>query len=628
MSMSNQIQLVAFFFAGNLVPATADSASALVAPVHDSVEADAPPDGGLDGLTEAGYTLAAFLVAAAAIQAMKQRNRCKNAASASLQKSAKFGSKHAAPAARKSAFASQNRTGALLAARQSATPSAASSAPCERDGRRPAPQGGARQTLRSRDAEENDVLAAAVRVGRAFELPRLMDAARARAAANGADEASLSTSATPAAVVCAEGVRRAPLLPRGACRLRPLRRPHRRQLHQHVELAALLRRGGLGLREMRGVCRLSAPEWETMGNDFVNIVRFHVQLLDAARLREFLLRLRGTGFQLDSIARNRALSMCVSGKAPELAEVLADVEVSGVALDIIGYNTLMKCFAQAKQPDRCFHLYDDLRLLGLEPSDVTLGILLDACVDAGDHDQARQVFNDMRGSGFKLNAVHFTTFMKGLVSAGQLTEAMDVFEAMLASDETKPDLVTYSTLVKAHADHGNVTDAIHVLERMMKQGIAPDAVIFNIVLTGCCVKPMEAKQIFHVFQWLTNKGLRVSTSTLSILVKALAKSCAWDAALDMLEKAPERLQLWPEARLYGQLAQACVQCGDASKAVDAYALMVRAAARQGVGVDKASNARLLRLCSSCGGFRIFEAVSAAGGLMEPEAVDALLADLA
>eukprot|EP00928_Gymnodinium_smaydae_P086073 TRINITY_DN698_c0_g1_i2.p2 TRINITY_DN698_c0_g1~~TRINITY_DN698_c0_g1_i2.p2 ORF type:complete len:384 (-),score=88.61 TRINITY_DN698_c0_g1_i2:150-1301(-) len=330
------------------------------------------------------------------------------------------------------------------------------------------------------------------------------------------------------------------------------------------------------------------------------------------------------------ITRNRALAVCVANKAFDLAGLLADSRACGTPMDTIAYNTIMKGWAQSGQTGRCFDLYAKMQEEGLVPSQVTFGILLDASIDAGDFDRVRASFRDIRNAGIQLNVVHYTTFIKGLVGAGELKDAMGVLEEMLKSHDTKPDLVTYSTLVKALADSGKVVEAIKVLERMLAQGITPDAIIFNIVLTGCCVDAMDSKEVIEVFDWLVKHGLRTTAATVSILLKAFACTNAFDEALELLEKARERLGLWPEGRHFAQLAQACAKEGCGARAMDAYAAMVRSAYAEGVGVDETSNGRLLRLCSSCGeapaASRLYQAVMQAGGLLDSGAISAALAE--
>jgi pentatricopeptide repeat protein len=365
------------------------------------------------------------------------------------------------------------------------------------------------------------------------------------------------------------------------------------------------------------------------GTDFVNMVRYHVSYrCDPRVMYQFCEDLHAKGFRLDCISRNRALSACSSNKALYLAEILSEDKFGEASMDTVGYNTLMKGYAQAGEPARCFDLYEKMKIVDQAPSEITFGILLDACIDAKEFERAKHVFRDLKNSGVTMNVVHYTTFMKGLANAGELADATEVLQEMLRSRHIKPDLVTYSTIVKAYSDHGQVMDAINVLKQMLDQAIFPDAIIFNIVLTGCCVNAMEPTQIFQIFQRLRKFGLKTSTTTLSIMIKALALTKSWGLALDMLETSPERLNLLPEARLYAQLAQACVKAGHSAQALETYAAMVRAAGRHGSAVDEESNSRLCRLCASCGkSFRatkISQAVARAGGFLNIETLDELL----
>jgi len=365
------------------------------------------------------------------------------------------------------------------------------------------------------------------------------------------------------------------------------------------------------------------------GNDFINMIRHHLVYQRGSEvMKRTIDGLVSKGFRLDALSRNRAISTCTQKKAMELADILAEDRIGETSMDTVGYNTLMKGYAQIQETDRCFELYEKMKSSNQAPSEITFGILLDACIDSKEFVRAKEVFSDLRKSSVCVNVIHYTTFMKGLANAGHLKDADDVLDEMLHSATTKPDLVTYSTLIKAHADRGNVTDAMRVLKLMLDQHIVPDAVVFNIILTGCCVNPMEPPQIFNVFQWLTSHGLTTSTTTLSILIKALAKTNAWDSALEMLEGAPERLHIWPQARLYSQLAQSCAKVGNGKKAIEAYTAMVREAARRGNAVDDEMNSRLCRLCASSGeasmATKISQVVTRAGGYVDVSTLDDLM----
>lgn len=338
-------------------------------------------------------------------------------------------------------------------------------------------------------------------------------------------------------------------------------------------------------------------------HDFLNMARYHAHNRDLAGLQRTVVYFMQRGCKVDAISRNRALSACCSTGALDLAEVLLAFGLCPEGPDAVAYNTVIKGYSKIGKLARCFELYEELRAAGVPPSEMTFGILLDTCNGANELDRAREVFADLSRSGLKLNVVHYTTFMKGLLSAGHLDDASAVLNLMLKSPDTAPDLVTYSMLVKAHADRGNVAESMRTLEQMMRQGIEPDAVVLNIVLGGCCTRPMPPAKVHQVLNRLMVYGLQPSTVTLSILVKAFVKSQAFVEALDLLVEAPNHLGVdLPEARLFTQLAQACARAGRGSTALKVYASMVQVTAcrRGAFAVAEVSSARMSQICSSAG----------------------------
>merc|ERR1719359_450062 len=226
--------------------------------------------------------------------------------------------------------------------------------------------------------------------------------------------------------------------------------------------------------------------------------------------------------------------------------------------------------------------------------------MLDACVGAEDLDRAKKVFAELCGSGLRLNVVHCTTLIKGLIAAGRLDEASDVLTEMLATPGAKPDLITYTTLVKAYADRGKVAAAMTILEKMVEQGVPPDEIIFNGVLGSCCGGPAEPAVTLHTFDVLVKKGLKPSTMTLSILLKALLLSGAWSTALTTLEKSALRFSMEPEARLYTQISTAALRAHRGDVALEAYRQMLQRTRQRGETLDPSMSSRLLRQCTANG----------------------------
>jgi len=469
---------------------------------------------------------------------------------------------------------------------------------------------------------ETDALANAVRGGKAAELPRLLD---------GAVRRSLAVISRQQSPITEEEV--ATALLHSALRACAANRCFNDAIAAYEHMAGRVGVGSSGLwsvllycivedgsfgkckHAFENLCKLGEPS----GHDFVNMVRCFAAQQDAKGLQEMLTSVRPP---IQNYAFNRALAACGASKtALHLAEALVDSGI-GEELDAVGYNTLMKYSGRSGNFARCFELHAEMIAKGLKATEVTFGILLDACVAAKEFEQAKKVFEDLCSSGLQLNVVHCTTFIKSLLSANKLDEAAAVLREMSSSSGVKPDLITYSTVTKAYSDAGDVCSALKVLQEMIEEGVRADEIIFNSVLTGCSIFPMKSTEVVETFETLVRLGMRPSTTTLSILLKALAHTQAWTTSLQVLNDAPRTFKLEPEARLYVQLCQACVKARASAEVLEVFDAFLVAMSRRNERVDQAFVSRLLRSCVLNGdqqlAAKLRQAVLLAGIAIEPQ----------
>lgn len=468
-------------------------------------------------------------------------------------------------------------------------------------------------------AVEADALASAARTGDAEQLPHLLDASMSRLM----QEQRL---AKPADVVLE-------VLLLASLRACASKRYFREALQVYSHIADRLGRVCPSVWSLLLWSAVEVGHYKSCGQfierlskdgvptsqDFVNMVRYYVHRRDLDALTDKLKQFQARGWKIDAIARNRALSICATGRSLDLAQALVE-HLAAVPMDAIAYNIMMKVFASTGDVLKAFEMYAEMQRANILPNEMTFGILLDACIDHNHMNHAREVFSDLRRSGLELNVILYTTFMKGLVNEGELTEAIGILEEMCTQRNAMPDLVTFSTLAKAFATAGNIAMCVELLERMMRLGIQPDGVLFNMVLTSCAAKPVDPEETQRLFIWLVKRGLKPSTATISVLIKAFSLSKSWRHALDVLEVAPDHYNVWPEPRVYGQLAQSCSQAGCRFEVLETYVAMVRAAGKQGAMVKKSNSTRLHRLCVLSGlgasSAKIFDALNQSEGRVD------------
>lgn len=455
---------------------------------------------------------------------------------------------------------------------------------------------------RAPSTHATDALAAAVRSGKFSELPRLLDTAYSRASVScGGDTHALKAEATQHLL---STLRACATVRRHGEALCIFHHVADRIDDNCTSVWSLLLYNAVEAKFFDScadfVDKLST-QTVLSSYDLVNIVRYHAHWHDMSGLHRLLEKQNVLGAKVDGITRNRALAACVAEGALDVADILLMGGVWSEDLDTVGFNTLMKGYAHAGQISKCFEIHIQMQAEGLQSSEITFGILLDACISSNSLDSARRVFNDLRCSGLCVNAVHFTTFIKGLVGAGHFHEADAVFREMMHSPHTEPDLITYSTLVKAYADGGQMASAINILKQMMSRNVKTDEVIFNSLLNGCVCRPspLQSAEVFAVFDEIIIYGLKPSAATFSILLKALVRCDAWDSALQLLADIPVRFGMETEPRLYAQLAQSCIRAGQSMHLELVFASFLSTAAAQNPQTSENINGRLLKQCLRC-----------------------------
>jgi len=455
---------------------------------------------------------------------------------------------------------------------------------------------------------EGDTLVRAVKAGNAVYLPELLDKALARSSAATSPEHSQGTAEEVATALLHSALR--------ACAANYC---FGDAIAAYEHMAGRIGSGSSGVWSVLLYCIVEARSYDNFQqvfenlrkqgalseHDFVNMVRCYIATQDAKGLRKALATLCASSQFVDCYTWNRALASCVGSESALLmSEALVDSGICLEGLDAVGYNTLMKYNAHAGKFSRCFELHKEMLAKGLQASEVTFGILLDACVAAKDLDASKKVFDDLCSSAVRLNVVHCTTFIKSLLAAGDFDGAATVLKEMSTSSGVKPDLITYSTVIKAYADAGHVQPGLKILQEMIQDGVKSDEIVFNCLLAGCSVLPVKAADIMQTFETLIGLGMRPSTTTLSIMLKGLAQTQAWTESLRLLRDAPQTLRLEPETRLFVQLAQACVKVHATTEVVDIVEVMLEAVLRRRERIDPALVSRLLRSCTQNGEARL------------------------
>merc|ERR1719484_55070 len=307
-----------------------------------------------------------------------------------------------------------------------------------------------------------------------------------------------------------------------------------------------------------GLAGLTAPTYGSM-------IKAYGRARDIERVRELWGEMRAhhvtptsitLGCMVDALVRNS-----LPDEAFDLVRGIRDESEYADILNTVIYSTLLKGFAQARQPVRVQDVFEEMKQMGIACNTVSYNTMLDANAMTGKMDRADELFREMQASG------------------------------------VSPDVITYSTLVKGYCQAGDIDRGYQVLNEMVKSGVhEPDEILYNSLLDGCA-KQHRVDDALNLLEDMHKHHVRPSNFTLSILVKLLGRSRRLNQAFAMVEETCKKFDLQANIHVYTCLIFACFQNRQMPRALQLHDSMITEA---GVEPDERTYAVLARGCLTAG----------------------------
>lgn len=311
--------------------------------------------------------------------------------------------------------------------------------------------------------------------------------------------------------------------------------------------------------------------------DYVLFFRTYVALNDADAAEKCFRKL---GPECTTLMLNLLLLTCVNSKdaarAHRILEEAHGLEETGgqesKMVDIVSYNTVIKGYAQASEPTKCFDCLHEMMRRKLEPDDITFGTLLDACIVDNDMGAANEVVSLLMDRNRPMDTVMSTLFIKGLVRANCLPKAMDLYEEMKRREGAHPDIVTYSVLIKALVDQHELEKALSLLEDLRKAGLEADDIILTHLLEGCRHSSQHALGK-NLFDDMMAAGVKPSEFTLVTMLKLHGRCGAHEEARELVKTWEDTYALKPSVIHFTCIMSGCLRTKKYDEAWMAYELM-------------------------------------------------------
>jgi pentatricopeptide repeat protein len=317
---------------------------------------------------------------------------------------------------------------------------------------------------------------------------------------------------------------------------------------------------------------------------------------DLSRILELI---EESGLALDEVLISSVIEGCMKAQRLDLLEEqLCSYSKQGVCLNISApaYGSMIKAFGSAGNVDRVWTLWQEMRRSKVQPSEVTLGCMVDALVTNSSVDSAWQLVQELwneEGERCLVNTVIYSTILKGFAINRRMDKAVALYDEMksrnvacntivyntmlnafvrcgdlkripklledmrAATPPIEPDMITYSTIIKGYCCAGDLDKSLTLLKEMEAGGqFLADEVMYNSLLDGCA-KQQRLEEALSLLKRMRKANIAPSNYTLSIMIKLLGRSKRLTQAFEMLKDMTANNAFRPNIQVYTCLMQAC-----------------------------------------------------------------------
>ena len=321
-----------------------------------------------------------------------------------------------------------------------------------------------------------------------------------------------------------------------------------------------------------GLAGLTAPTYGSM-------IKAYGRARDIERVRELWAEMRRRNVRPTSITLGCMVDALVCNSQPEEAlRLVEEVRDDGSMREILNtviYSTLLKGFAQAKQPEKVQQVFEDMQADGIACNTVSYNTMIDANARTGRMARCDELFKDMQAVGVQPDIITFSTLVKGYCMDGDIDKGFAVLNDMTSRGKHEPDEILYNSLLDGCAKQHRVDDALGLIESMAKNNVRPSNFTLSI-LVKLLGRARRLNQAFQTIEDMCKRfDLQANIHVYTCLIYACFQNRQLPRALKLHDSMITEGGVEPDAKTYAVLVRGCVQAGSLDKAAN----VVRAAYR-------------------------------------------------
>jgi pentatricopeptide repeat protein len=189
-------------------------------------------------------------------------------------------------------------------------------------------------------------------------------------------------------------------------------------------------------------------------------------------------------------------------EATEAVKIFHRAKSEGVEPSSFLYNALIGKLGKARRIDDCLFYFAEMRSLGIRPTSVTYGTIVNALCRVSDEKFAEELFEEMESMpNYKARPAPYNSLMQFFLTTKRDKSKVLAYYERMKSKGIEPTNHTYKLLVDTHAtlEPVNMPAAEAVLDLIRSSGQRPEAVHYSSLIhaKGCVMHDMEgARAVF------------------------------------------------------------------------------------------------------------------------------------
>lgn len=190
-------------------------------------------------------------------------------------------------------------------------------------------------------------------------------------------------------------------------------------------------------------------------------------------------------------------------EASEAVKIFHRAKSEGVEPSSFLYNALIGKLGKARRIDDCLFYFAEMRSLGIRPTSVTYGTIVNALCRVSDEKFAEELFEEMESMpNYKARPAPYNSLMQFFLTTKRDKAKVLMYYERMKAKGIQPTNHTYKLLVDTHAtlEPVNMEAAEAVLDVIRASGQKPEAVHYASLIhaKGCVLHDIEgARSVFN-----------------------------------------------------------------------------------------------------------------------------------